>query len=565
MIHKNINIQFPQFESKATMEKTHQDIYSEFLKKEIIVGEEVLEIHSRHSENRTLEQDITIVNNIIKKDGLVIIKTRDDDTGLSYFMLSRLGRLPEDCWKNLQTGNTKWSEYEKDNLHNIATQILKQNDRKVRIVSEPYLQRISRLIEGKWLNYEKKTDRLSLGPRFLGQMRRWLHSELPNIKCSFCQLVVMRGCFCDCKAIGYHESCFKKAHSTVNHRECSKCGAKAKFQSSKVPNHNQNKHQSQPTKQTQHQSQSKPSSGTKKTKVNGLIGLPNLGATCYMNSVIQILSNLPEITKIFLSSKHFQSDLADSYAQLMRQSWESPQTSASHHLLRKIIHTFPELQRGQQDPSEFLRCFLAELEKEVKEVKSTFSGWITHNTKCSNCQNESEQTNGFHDLSLAIPSSPKVTLEDCLQAQMKPREMSDVRCGKCQKVQNACQSTKLSLAPDTLCLQLQRFRSQNNVTKKILTEVTFPLVGLNIDHWSLEKNEKYSLVGVVCHHGEQVEAGHYTAFVYSEDKKSWYSCNDKNVSPVRVTEVTSKSTLSSSYMLFYRLRLEYQRLNDLYH
>ena len=110
----------------------------------------------------------------------------------------------------------------------------------------------------------------------------------------------------------------------------------------------------------------------------------------------------------------------------MRQSWESPQTSASHHLLRKIIHTFPELQRGQQDPSEFLRCFLAELEKEVKEVKSTFSGWITHNTKCSNCQNESEQTNGFHDLSLAIPSSPKVTLEDCLQAQMKPREMSDV-------------------------------------------------------------------------------------------------------------------------------------------
>ena len=84
MIHKNINIQFPQFESKATMEKTHQDIYSEFLKKEIIVGEEVLEIHSRHSENRTLEQDITIVNNIIKKDGLVIIKTRDDDTGLSF-------------------------------------------------------------------------------------------------------------------------------------------------------------------------------------------------------------------------------------------------------------------------------------------------------------------------------------------------------------------------------------------------------------------------------------------------------------------------------------------------
>ena len=162
------------------MDKSHQEIFFEFLEKEIIVGEDVLEIHSRHSENRTLKEDITIINYFIKKDRLVIIKTRDDDTGLSYFMLSRMGRLPEDCWTNLQTGNTNWSDYEKDNLRNIATQVLKQNDKKVRIVSANYLQRLSRLIEGKWLNYEKKTDRLSLGPRFLGQMRRWLDSDLPK-------------------------------------------------------------------------------------------------------------------------------------------------------------------------------------------------------------------------------------------------------------------------------------------------------------------------------------------------------------------------------------------------
>ena len=88
------------------MEKTHQDIYSEFLKKEIIVGEEVLEIHSRHSENRTLEQDITIVNNIIKKDGLVIIKTRDDDTGLWSQLLHviKIGKAP----RGLLEKSTDW-------------------------------------------------------------------------------------------------------------------------------------------------------------------------------------------------------------------------------------------------------------------------------------------------------------------------------------------------------------------------------------------------------------------------------------------------------------------------
>ena len=44
----------------------------------------------RHSEDKTLEEDFNIINSCIKKDGLVIIKTRDDDTGLSFFMLTRL-------------------------------------------------------------------------------------------------------------------------------------------------------------------------------------------------------------------------------------------------------------------------------------------------------------------------------------------------------------------------------------------------------------------------------------------------------------------------------------------
>ena len=47
------------FESKAAMEKSHQEIF-EFIGKEIIVGGDVLEIHSRHPEDKTLKEDITI-------------------------------------------------------------------------------------------------------------------------------------------------------------------------------------------------------------------------------------------------------------------------------------------------------------------------------------------------------------------------------------------------------------------------------------------------------------------------------------------------------------------------
>lgn len=75
------------------MEKSHQEIFFEFLEKEIIVGEDILEIHSRHREGGNLAEDINKINAFITQNRLVIIKTRDDDTGLSYYMLSKLGRI----------------------------------------------------------------------------------------------------------------------------------------------------------------------------------------------------------------------------------------------------------------------------------------------------------------------------------------------------------------------------------------------------------------------------------------------------------------------------------------
>ena len=62
---------------------------------------DILEIHSRHFEGVNLTEDINKINSSITQNRLVIIKTCDVDTGLSYYMLSNMGRDPEDCWKNL--------------------------------------------------------------------------------------------------------------------------------------------------------------------------------------------------------------------------------------------------------------------------------------------------------------------------------------------------------------------------------------------------------------------------------------------------------------------------------
>ena len=44
------------------MEKSLQEIYFQFLEKKIIVGEDILEIHSRHREDGNLAEDINKLN-----------------------------------------------------------------------------------------------------------------------------------------------------------------------------------------------------------------------------------------------------------------------------------------------------------------------------------------------------------------------------------------------------------------------------------------------------------------------------------------------------------------------
>ena len=116
----------------------------------------------------------------------------------------------------------------------------------------------------------------------------------------------------------------------------------------------------------------------------GIIGLYNLGNTCYMNSAIQCLSNTEDLTKYFLYNFYEQEInytnnlgshgvLVNVYANLIKQLWIEEGKKAINpnkfrYYVGKQIPQFMPL--NQQDSHEFLSLFLDNLHEDLNRISN---------------------------------------------------------------------------------------------------------------------------------------------------------------------------------------------------
>ena len=117
--------------------------------------------------------DIVKINSIVsRRDGVEIVKIRCDVSSESFMVLRNIVKTADDCWKDLavKTGFRKWSDDEKNDLLKISTALLQTKEKLIEIESQEYLDRITRQIRHKWLNFDENTGKVSLSPKFLAQM-----------------------------------------------------------------------------------------------------------------------------------------------------------------------------------------------------------------------------------------------------------------------------------------------------------------------------------------------------------------------------------------------------------
>ena len=120
---------------------------------------------------------------------------------------------------------------------------------------------------------------------------------------------------------------------------------------------------------------------SKENNRRGIVGLRNLGNTCFMNTGLQCLSNCPELTKYFIDDyykKHINRDnpigsggkLAEAYGELLKKMWYGSKSSFAPSKFKAAISKFQSMFSGfaQHDTHEFLGFLLDGLHEDLNKV-----------------------------------------------------------------------------------------------------------------------------------------------------------------------------------------------------
>ena len=332
-----------------------------------------------------------------------------------------------------------------------------------------------------------------------------------------------------------------------------------------------------------------------------LVGLNNVGATCYMNATLQCLSNVGELTQFLLDSNRINTmksnpnyKLTNAYAEVLQNLWSGNSIKDySPYNFKNIISSMNPLFAGinANDSKDLILFLLETMHNELNFIKTEtpnsmpqggqynynvtfkyffeyfsnnyrsvisglFYGMFNAMMTCANCKTITNNIQCYNILIFPLEevrifkrrNFKMVNILECFEYYEHTEFLygtNQIYCNRCKSLQNSYNKTKIIIAPNYLILNLNRGRGNIFGIKLIFEEY------LDIKQFVFYNQSPYfyELIGVVTHLGQSGMSGHFIAYCKSFVDSQWYKFNDAMVDPCSFSEVTQ---IGIPYILFYK-------------
>jgi ubiquitin carboxyl-terminal hydrolase 8 len=344
----------------------------------------------------------------------------------------------------------------------------------------------------------------------------------------------------------------------------------------------------------------------------GIIGLANIGNTCYLNSVVQALRNCVELTSFFIQGhqEEFYKNkdqakpsiaMTRSYVDLIKMMWggkkpafvrpdgffqdmsravhntgfdqfQTRMAHDSHEFLMFLLDSFHEsiaeevnitIQRGpptneeEEAVQKALEAWKQQFQKSYSPLIDLLFGLYHREMCCQGCQKKSSSWEMFNCLKVAPPLQPgpdgkPLTIKELLQKEMEEETITDYACDHCKPTRTtAIRKTKLWKLPRCLFIVVKRFTPDGRkVQGPISANHAEDLnFGNFFSEFSPEPSRQVNYrLYATVDHHGSTGGGHYTAQAQSPLNQKWYGYDDDS------THILQQPSIgSSSYILFYRI------------
>ncbi|KAK8871097.1 hypothetical protein M9Y10_009010 [Tritrichomonas musculus] len=308
----------------------------------------------------------------------------------------------------------------------------------------------------------------------------------------------------------------------------------------------------------------------------GRIGIGNMGSTCYMNALLQLLNSFQRVS-LSITSKDTKN-----VKNMTPFILELRNCLAKLRYLRGSVLSLSELAKTinpkfnptlQQDIAEFFNDLVDKIHDELKDeddITNLMKIQISYNISVENeivsstpdisyiCQLQTKNSSDQSNIS---------NLSDAFDLYFKDENIEYTLNN--EKVP-AKRWVSINKWPDYLVIQLQRwefiYTLRTNGKRKLVHEFDFPVElkaeDIKTHHDAQKCDSDYTLSGVAIHKGTD-DQGHYVCIVLGDDNE-WYFCNDDKIQYFDINNLASftfgqspddsqaSEDVYTGYLLFYK-------------